>query len=69
MNGINKFQFIGELSVMDSSPSWHFDEESGKQSINNPNLNREFFRVPFQMRKGHKTPALCITRHLFVRGS
>ena len=46
---------------MDSSPSWHFDEESGKQSINNPNLNREFFRVPFQMRKGlYALPGLCL---------
>ena len=33
--------FIGELSVLDNSPFWHFDDKFRKQSISNPNLKRE----------------------------
>lgn len=33
--------FIGELSVLDNSPFWHFDEEFCKWHISNHNLKRE----------------------------
>ncbi len=42
---LDKFRFIGELSVMDSSPCRYFDEDFRKMNISNHNLKRELFWV------------------------
>ena len=39
--------FIGELSVLDNSPFWHFDEEFCKWHISNHNLKRELEPVQY----------------------
>ena len=41
LNDSDKFRFIGELSVLNNSPLWHFDEEFCKWNMSNPNLKRE----------------------------
>ena len=35
------FRFIGQLSVMDNCPTWHFDEGFRKENISSPNLKRD----------------------------
>ena len=41
--------FIGELSVLDNSPFWHFDEEFCKWHISNHNLKREQKAEPLRL--------------------
>ena len=41
--------FIGELSVLDNFPFWHFDEEFCKWHISNHNLKREQKAEPLRL--------------------